>query len=335
MDKKRVWCYIRVSTLEQAENWFWKDTQLKKIKTIIDYEEDNWFEFNEDLVYSDLWISWSKDENERPSLKRLKKDIEDWKIDIVIVWRLDRLARSTIILLDLIDFFKQHNVKFVSTEEKVDTTSPTWEFFITVLWAIAQMERKLIAEKTTMWKLEWLKKWFFTNWGRPKFWFKKNIETRKVEIEEKEAEIVKKIFDYYVNEDQSLSQIANLLTSQKIPTSFDWKSNKKRKNEKNKWIWLPTFISRMLSDTSYIWNYVLSKTKLEDYFENDVVTWKKIKKVKRVKKDIKDWVILEVENIIEPEIFDKVQEKLAKNKHLFNNNNKPIINHLFAWLIKC
>lgn len=201
MDKIKVACYIRVSTLEQSNNWFWKDLQLTKIKKYIEYYG---FIFDENLVYKDLWISWSKDEDERPWLKKMKEDIEKWKIDVVIVWRLDRLARKTIILLELIEFFKFYNVNFISTDESVDTKTPTWNFFITVIGALAEMERKLIVEKTTLWKLEWVDKWNFSMWWKPSFWFIKNPKTRKLEVNEEEAKIVKDIFDMYVNQNKSL-----------------------------------------------------------------------------------------------------------------------------------
>jgi DNA invertase Pin-like site-specific DNA recombinase len=55
----------------------------------------------------------------------MKEDIEKDKIDVCIVWRLDRLARKTLILLELIEFFKLHNVNFISTDENVDIKTPT------------------------------------------------------------------------------------------------------------------------------------------------------------------------------------------------------------------
>jgi site-specific DNA recombinase len=98
---KKKWLYIRVSTLEQANNWFWKDLQLTEIQRYLKY---NYWENVEYEIYSDLRISWWKDESERPWLKKMINDIEDWIIDTVIVWKLNRLARKTIILLELVEF---------------------------------------------------------------------------------------------------------------------------------------------------------------------------------------------------------------------------------------
>jgi len=90
-----------------------------------------------------------------------------------------------------------------------------------------------------------------------------------------------------------------------------------------------------MSDTSYIGIYKLNTTKLEEYFENDLDSGKKLKKVKRIKRAEDEWVTIEVDSIIEPEIFLKAQEKLESNKHKFNNNNRPVTNHIFAGLLKC
>lgn len=317
MEKIKVACYIRVSTLEQSNNWFWKDLQLTKIKKYIEYYSDKGFVFDENLVYKDLWISWSKDEDERPWLKQMKEDIKKGKIDVVIVWRLDRLARKTIILLELIEFFKFYDINFISTDESVDTKTPTWSFFITVIWALAEMERKLMVEKTALWKLEWVDKWIFSMWWVPTFWFIKNQKTRKLEIKEEEAKIVKDIFDMYVNQNKSLWEISNILTA------------------KNFWNWEATKVSRIISNQAYIWIYHLNKSEKQVYITLDKETWKEIKKEKRGKKDEIEWKILEVDTTIEPEIFQKAQEKLETNKYKFNNNNKPVINHIFAGLLKC
>ena len=317
MDKIKVACYIRVSSLEQANNGFGKDLQLTKIKKYIEYYSDKGFVFDENLVYKDLWISWSKDEDERPWLKKLKDDIDKWKIDVLIVWRLDRIARKTLILLELIEFFKLHNVNFISTDENVDIKTPTWSFFITVIGALAEMERKLIAEKTALWKIEWVNKWFFSMGWKPSFGFIKNTKTRKLEVNEEETKIVKDIFDMYVNQNKSLWEISNILTA------------------KNLWNWEATKVSRIISNQAYIWIYHLNKTQIIDYFEENEATWKKVKKQKTIEKDKKDWKFLEVETIIVPEIFQKAQEKLETNKYKFNNNNKPVINHIFAGLLKC
>jgi len=124
--KPNIWIYIRVSTLEQSKNWYGKDLQLTKIKKYIEYNSDQGYEYNEKLVYKDLWISWAKDDTDRPGLKRLKEDIKNGKIDVVVVYKLDRLARKTLLILETVEYFKIYNTTFVSTNENIDTHSATW-----------------------------------------------------------------------------------------------------------------------------------------------------------------------------------------------------------------
>lgn len=317
--KLNIAVYIRVSSLEQANSGFWKDLQLTKIKKYIEYNSDKGWQYNENLVYKDLWISWSKDEDERPWLKKLKEDIEAWKVDIVIVWRLDRLARKTIILLELVEFFKDHNIVFVSTDESIDTNTATWTFFLTILGAIAEMDRQLITEKTYLWRIEAIKKWFFWVGWNPKFWFTKNLKTKELELVDEEIEVVREVFNLYVKEWKSLWEVSNVMKS-KYSNMCRWDTTK---------------VSRMLSDEAYIWRYPLQKTKLEYEVSIDKNTWKKIKKPKTTWRDKKEWLYIEVETIIEPEIYHEAQERLVYNRYRLNNHNKPVINHMFWWLLRC
>ncbi len=333
MKKLKVWVYIRVSTEEQAKNWHGKDLQLTKIKAYIDYNFDKGFEYNEDLVYKDLWISGAKDDLDRPWLAKLKDDIKKWKIDVVIVYKLDRLWRKTKIILEIVEFFNIYNVSFISTIESIDTSSHTWKFFLTVLWAIAEMERDLFAEKSKEWALEAVKKWFFSNWWVPRLWFIKNEKTKFLEVVEDEANIVKDIFNLYVNENKSLNEISNLLTAKKILPKHD-KLWRKRKNENNYWVWSPTNISQTLSNEAYIGLYWLNKTKDNDYIWEDIF-WNDRKMTRRWERNKDEWISLEVESIVDNEIFEKAQKKLIENKFRNNNNNKPIINHLFSQVLKC
>ena len=68
--------------------------------------------------------------------------------DIVVVQRLDRLGRSLKDLIELLDSFKQQDVKFISLNENIDTTTATGELAFHMIGAIAQFERRLISERT-------------------------------------------------------------------------------------------------------------------------------------------------------------------------------------------
>ena len=310
MDSK-IAVYIRVSSLEQANNGFWKDLQMTKIKNLINYRHANWekdFIFNENLVFQDLWISGTKSENDRPGLQKMINEIKKWNIKKVLIWRLDRLARRTQLILELVDLFEEYWVEFISTDESIDTKSPTWKFFITILGAIGEMERSLISEKTFLWKLEAAKKWEYPFW-KPPYWFIKNRESKKLEIIPKEKEIISRIFNLYTQENKSLNEIAKILRAEKIMKS-DWRR-----------IWL------IIWNSTYNWNlYVNTHTNVKNK-----ETWK----TERLEKPQNEHILIKVEKFIDDKVFKLAQTKLKENKYLFNNNNKTIENHYFAWLISC
>jgi site-specific DNA recombinase len=90
---------------------------------------------------------------DRPGLQSMIKDIEDGKIDMVLVYKLDRLSRSQKDTLYLIeDVFDKHDVGFTSMTENFDTSSPFGKAVLGVLAIFAQLERDKITERTTMGK---------------------------------------------------------------------------------------------------------------------------------------------------------------------------------------
>jgi DNA invertase Pin-like site-specific DNA recombinase len=95
--------------------------------------------------YVDEGISGSKDN--RPELNRLMADAHHRRFDAVVVWRFDRFARSVSHLLRALETFKALGVEFVSLSEQVDTSTPTGKMVFTVLGAVAELERSLIAER--------------------------------------------------------------------------------------------------------------------------------------------------------------------------------------------
>ena len=95
--------------------------------------------------YIDTGISGAKDS--RPELNRLMADAHRRRFDAVIVWKFDRFARSVSHLLRALETFKSLGIEFVSLSEQVDTSTPTGKMVFTVLGAVAELERSLIAER--------------------------------------------------------------------------------------------------------------------------------------------------------------------------------------------
>jgi len=131
----RVALYARVSTTDQST-----DSQLLDLRRYT--QERNWHIFKE---YVDEGISGTKDS--RPALNELMNDAKKRRFDVVLVWRFDRFARSTKHLILALEEFKNLGIDFVSYQENIDTSSPLGSAIFTIISAVAQLERDIIAER--------------------------------------------------------------------------------------------------------------------------------------------------------------------------------------------
>lgn len=136
---QRVAIYARVSTQEQAENGNSLDFQIEKLKAYCQLHE-----YKIVGEYVDAGVSGAK--SERPALNKLKKDID--KIDIVLIYKLDRLSRSIKDTMNLIeDLFKPNDVNLISLSENFDTSQAMGMATIGMLSTFAQLERETIKER--------------------------------------------------------------------------------------------------------------------------------------------------------------------------------------------
>ncbi len=134
--------YIRVSTEEQVESKLSLQAQEEKIKAYAKLHDIELL-----TIETDSAISGKK--LERPALKTILNLIESNQINAVIVSKLDRLSRSVMDTLRLLESFKKSKIVFHSIQEKIDTKSATGRFFLTITAAFAEMERGLISERTS------------------------------------------------------------------------------------------------------------------------------------------------------------------------------------------
>jgi DNA invertase Pin-like site-specific DNA recombinase len=96
-------------------------------------------------LYVDNGVSGKKDS--RPALNRLMADAHARRFDVVACWRFDRFSRSVSHLCRALETFNALDIQFVSLCEQVDTSTPTGKLVFTILGAVAEGERNLIAER--------------------------------------------------------------------------------------------------------------------------------------------------------------------------------------------
>jgi DNA invertase Pin-like site-specific DNA recombinase len=137
---KRAALYMRVSTKNHSQT---TETQALALR---ENAAHRGFVIVEE--YRDDGISGSKDS--RPALDQLMRDARARKLDVVIVARFDRFARSVSHLLRALDEFSHLGVDFISLSESIDTSTPVGKMIFTVLGAVAELERNLIKERVQM-----------------------------------------------------------------------------------------------------------------------------------------------------------------------------------------
>src|SRR5436853_4100438 len=84
---------------------------------------------------------------ERPALQKLLKDIDDRAIDVVVVYKVDRLTRSLADFAKIVEIFDAHHVSFVSVTQAFNTTSSMGRLTLNVLLSFAQFEREVTGER--------------------------------------------------------------------------------------------------------------------------------------------------------------------------------------------
>lgn len=131
----RAALYVRCSTDKQDTGM-----QLDELHAVA--RQRGW----EVVVYEDAGVSGTT--RSRPALDRLVADAKAGRVDVVVVWKLDRLARSVVHVCSLAENFASWGVGLVSVRDaNVDSTTPSGKFTLAVLSAVAELERSLIVER--------------------------------------------------------------------------------------------------------------------------------------------------------------------------------------------
>jgi len=131
---------------------------------------------------------------ERPAFQRLLLDVSAGKIDVVVVYKVDRLTRSLSDFAKIVDIFDRHAVSFVSVTQQFNTTSSMGRLTLTILLSFAQFEREVTGERIRD-KIAASKKKGMWMGGQPSLGY--NVKDRKLIVNNAEAETVRHIFRRY------------------------------------------------------------------------------------------------------------------------------------------
>lgn len=209
-EKKKTGVYLRVSTEEQAKEGFSIAAQREKL-THYAFAND-W-----DIVdfYIDDGIS-GKNIKDRPDMVRLLQDVENGKVNNVLVYKIDRLTRSTKNLIELVEFFNDLGCDFNSIMESIDTSSATGRMFIKIVGIFAEFERENLAERVTFGYEQKTREGNYTN-THGVYGYDYVVGDGDLLINEQEAELVRRIYNLYL-QGNSMNTITKMLIQEQAPT---------------------------------------------------------------------------------------------------------------------
>ncbi|MBI4584574.1 MAG: recombinase family protein [Planctomycetes bacterium] len=150
----------------------------------------------------------------RPGFQRLLQDLEAGKVDVVAVYKIDRLSRSLIDFVQIMQLFEQHGVSFVSVTQRFDTSSSMGQLMLNILMSFAQFERQVISERTRDKMRATRRRGLWTGGAVPLGY---NLVEKKLVLNPTEADQVREIFKLYLD----LGSI--LLVAQEL-TRRGWKT---------------------------------------------------------------------------------------------------------------
>ena len=248
-------------------------------------------------VYDDG--GWSGGNMERPALKRLLDEISKGQVDIVVVYKVDRLTRSLTDFARIVETFDNNEASFVSVTQAFNTTNSMGRLTLNVLLSFAQFEREVTGERIRDKIAASKARGIWMGGGIPKGY---DLGDRKLDVNPIEAEQVRYIFKRYL-ELNSLISLAKDLDQNNI-RSKRWTARSGK--ERGGYLYDPSGLSYLLRNRIYL-GQITHKDKSYPG-EHDA--------------------------IIETDLFQQVQDRLAANHHRFVNRRTrsaacPLHNKIF------
>ncbi len=247
-EETKVICglYPRVSTEDQSRFGHSLDEQEDRLKKLCEFKGYKIYK-----VYREEGVS-AKSMN-RPKFKEMIQDMKDGKINKIIVYKLDRLTRSIKDLETICTLLEEYNCDLESVVEEINTGNANGKFFIRMLTILAQLEIGRTSERTKFGLVGAAKKGHIS--GKPALGYKKKEKSKKLEIDVLEADVVKRIFNMYLD-GSSVCYICEKFNEENILNRH----------------WATTTVDKILSNKIYIGSVEYGKRdkKNAQIFENVV-----------------------------------------------------------------
>lgn len=297
--KLRVAFYGRVSTQEQNLEGYSPQFQKEQLGEHLkrkDYK--GWFT-KEEWHFFD--VGSGSEYEEREGLQELLILVRKKEIDLVLVWKIDRLSRNLSDLLNLFEEMDKYSVSFASVKEDLDFTGAIGKLIFQIFGALAEFERENIKMRTEEGKKASAMQGNYVGGSIPYGYEalrNSSGKGKKLRLVDKEAAVVKQIFEWFTYEQKAVSWIAKMLNDTGIPKS---RGNSRTKDTR----WHDQSVLQMLRNEIYRGAYITNRLRLvsrkpEQYEERPQA----------------QWIYTQVDPAIDDVLFYMAQERLEK-RHLY------------------
>lgn len=312
---KKCVLYLRVSLERQIEGYS-LEGQKRYLK--------EWAEF-EGMTVIDTYVDAGKSGKSisgRDEFQRMLNDIATRQIDVdyVIVFKLSRFGRNAKDVLNSLSQLQRYGANLICKEDGLDSSTSMGRMMITILGAVAEMERENILAQSMLGREEKAKQGGWNGGIAPYGYV---LQNGKLEIKEDEAQIISLIFDKFVNEGMGYSTIARYLNATGVPRPLTKTSNNRPFTD-----WSTQQVRLILQNPVYTGRVAYGRTRQERVEGTD-------NEFRRVKS--KEYILspeLAHEPIIDDELFEK-----ARLRRQNTVANSPKIGrapkHLLSGILRC
>ena len=293
--------YTRVSTEEQVERY-----SLEAQREVLGrWAEALGYEVAE--TYTDPGYSGAQED--RPGLARLLADAQGGRFRVVLVYRLDRLARKVRLAYDLIERLEGSGVGLMSySEPSINTTTPIGKAVLGIMAVFAEWERDTFAERSRLGLRKAAQSGKYLGGIVP---YGYTVEDGRLAPHPEEAAVVQQMFAWVAERGWSTERVARELNRLGIPPKYR-RDGRGVRGRRTAGVWRGGGVLRLLKNRTYVGEYTYGK---------------------RTRKSQPELVKVVVAPLVEPALFEAVQEQLSRNALFAARNTRTV--YLLKGLIRC